>query len=147
MRDKRIHECVYAFPALFEIDEEDNNRICVSFPDLENCFTDGATVAVALTAAKEALENVLYWMERQQQPIPNPSDIRSLKTEKGQFTSLVAADMASARRAWENRSISRTITLPAWLDELARKNNINVSQTLQQALKVQFGVEQNAKYA
>ena len=86
-------------------------------------------------------------MERQQQPIPNPSDIRSLKTEKGQFTSLVAADMASARRAWENRSISRTITLPAWLDELARKNNINVSQTLQQALKVQFGVEQNAKYA
>jgi post-segregation antitoxin (ccd killing protein) len=37
--------------------------------------------------------------------------------------------------------------MPAWLDELARKEDINVSQILQQSIKKLLGVNQSAKLA
>jgi len=37
-----------------------------------------------------------------------------------------------------NRSISRTVTLPAWLNAIALKHNVNFSQVLQDALKKLF---------
>lgn len=120
MADKRKHPEVYAFPAIFETDTEDNGRICVSFPDLPNCFSDGVTMEEALIEATEALENVLYWMEKDGNPIPKPSDIRNIHFSGNQFTSIIVADMAAARQAWNNRSVSRIITMPAWLDGLAR---------------------------
>lgn len=147
MADKRKHPEVYAFPAIFETDTEDNGRICVSFPDLPNCFSDGVTMEEALIEATEALENVLYWMEKDGNPIPKPSDIRNIHFSGNQFTSIIVADMAAARRAWDNRSVSRTITMPAWLDELAREGDINVSQVLQQTIKNILGVNHNAKTA
>ncbi len=145
--DKRIRPEIYAFPAIFERDDDDGGIINVTFPDLENCFANGTTVEVAMTEAKEALENVLYWMERDGQNIPAPSDIRSIPCEGEQFSSLVAADMSAARRSWENRSVSRTITLPAWLDELARQGDINFSQELQSAIKSKLGISKNPKTA
>ena len=145
--DKRIRPEIYAFPALFERDDDDGGIINVTFPDLENCFANGATIEEAMTEAKEALENVLYWMEKDGQNIPAPSDIRSIPFEGEQFSSLVAADMGAARRAWENRSVSRTITLPGWLDELARQCEINFSQELQNAIKTKLGIHKNPKIA
>ena len=108
--DKRVRSEIYAFPAIFERDDDDGGIINVTFPDLENCFANGATIEEAMTEAKEALENVLYWMERDGQSIPAPSDIRSISCQGAQFSSLVAADMGAARRSWENRSVNRTIT-------------------------------------
>ena len=147
MADNRKNLELYAFPAIFEADVEDGGQICVSFPDLPSCFSNGKTVAEALTEATEALENVLYWMENDGNPIPEPSDIRSIHCSGNQFTSLIVTDMAAARRAWDNRSVSRTVTMPAWLDELARKEEINVSQILQQSIKKLLGVNQSAKLA
>lgn len=138
---------VYAFPAVFEIDDDDGGVVNVTFPDIENCFTNADCVEEAAVAAKEALENVLYWTERDGRPIPSPTEIRSIKCSAEQFTSLVTADMRSARRAWENRSVSRTITLPAWLDELARQSNLNFSQVLQQAVKKTLGVKNKLRVA
>jgi len=145
MVNKRKHPEYYAFPAVLEQDRNDGGVINVTFPDLENCFTNGATVEEALTEAKEALENVLYWMERDENGIPNPSDIRSIKCVGDQFSSLVVADMGAARRSWENRSVSRTITLPSWMDEMARQSNINFSQELQNAIKEKLQTDRNPK--
>jgi len=147
MVDKRKHQEYYAFPAVLEQDMDDGGVINVTFPDLENCFANGATVEEALTEGKEALENVLYWMERDGKGIPAPSDIRSIKCVGDQFTSLIVADMGAARRSWENRSVSRTITLPSWMDEMARQSNINFSQELQNAIKERLQTDRNPKTA
>ena len=37
--------------------------------------------------------------------------------------------------AENNRSVNRTVTLPAWLNALALEHNVNFSQVLQEALK------------
>ena len=49
--------------------------------------------------------------------------------------------MPSIRMAQINRSVSRTVTLPAWLNALALEHNINFSQVLQDALKTQLHVK------
>lgn len=48
---------------------------------------------------------------------------------------LVDVYMPSVRMAEINRSVSRTVTLPAWLNAAAQERNINFSQVLQEALK------------
>ena len=40
----------------------------------------------------------------------------------------------------DNRSVKTNTSLPAWLKELAEKNNVNFSHVLQTALKEQLGV-------
>lgn len=46
--------------------------------------------------------------------------------------------MLSIRMAQMNRSVNRTVTLPAWLNAAALERNINFSQVLQDALKTQL---------
>lgn len=133
----------YAFPAILSVDHEDNDAVLVSFPDLENCFADGDNTAEALEEAREALGNVLYWMEKDGHAIPNPTDINEIEAPEGAIKSLVAVDMTSVRKEWSRRSVNRTVTLPAWLDERAKKEQLNFSQLLQQALKDALGIAQD----
>ena len=134
---------MYAFPAVLTIDHEDNDAVLVSFPDLDNCFADGNDFADALEEAREALGNVLYWMEKDGKPIPESSDIRTIEVHNDSIKTLVAVDMIEFRRAWDTRSVNRTVTLPAWLDEMAKKEQVNFSQALQQALKNKLGIDQS----
>ncbi len=46
--------------------------------------------------------------------------------------------MPSIRNANVNKSVNRTVTLPAWLNAAALERNINFSQVLQEALKQQI---------
>ena len=48
--------------------------------------------------------------------------------------------MPSIRMANINRSVNRTVTLPAWLNAAALERNINFSQVLQDALKAQLHI-------
>ena len=51
---------------------------------------------------------------------------------------LIDVYMPSVRQAHINRSVNRTVTLPAWLNAAALEKNINFSQVLQEALKQQL---------
>lgn len=55
---------------------------------------------------------------------------------------LIDVYMPSIRQAHVNRSVNRTVTLPAWLNAAAIERNINFSQVLQDALKTQFHLSQ-----
>lgn len=48
--------------------------------------------------------------------------------------------MPAVRMAQNNKSVNRTVTLPAWLNAAALERNINFSQVLQDALKTQMGI-------
>ena len=51
---------------------------------------------------------------------------------------LIDVYMPSIRMAKVNRSVNRTVTLPAWLNFAALEKNINFSQVLQEAFKNNF---------
>lgn len=49
--------------------------------------------------------------------------------------------MDEYRKKHNNKSIKKTLTIPAWLNTIAEKENVNFSQVLQEALKEKLGID------
>ncbi len=125
----------YFYPAIFTY--EDGQEIAVEFPDL-NCATSGVNDDDALLSARELLGCVLFGMEEDKEDIPEPTSLANITTEPNERAVLIDVYMPSIRQANINRSVNRTVTLPAWLNSAALEHNINFSQVLQEALKAQL---------
>jgi predicted RNase H-like HicB family nuclease len=128
----------YVYPAIFTPEED---QYTVDFPDLENCFTCGTDLANAIDMARDALAVVLCHAEDQKEDIPLPSALRSLAAPENGFTTLIDADTNAYRRENDNRAVKKTLTVPSWLNARAEREGINFSQTLQDALKSQLGID------
>ncbi len=127
----------YAYPALFRYDDK---GISIEFPDLPGCLPCAETQEVAFRNAREALGLHLYGMEQDGDPIPEPTPIYKLCFEPGTVVVMVEVFMPSIRDRLNNKSVNRTVTLPAWLNAAATERNINFSQVLQDALKAQINL-------
>lgn len=125
----------YFYPAVFAY--EPGQEIAVDFPDL-NCATSGTNDDDALLSARELLGCVLYGLEEDGEEIPAPTPLAEVETQSNERSVLVDVYMPSIRQANINRSVNRTVTLPAWLNAAALERNINFSQVLQDALKTQL---------
>ena len=126
----------YVYPAVLTY--EDGYEIAVTFPDLPGCATSGETDTEALMMAKEALGIHLWGMENDGDELPVPSPIRDIELEAGEIVALVEVYMPSVRLSQENRSVNRTVTLPAWLNAQAMERGVNFSQVLQDALRAEI---------
>ena len=121
----------YIYPAIFNKDED---GYIVFFPDLESCYTEGETLEEALEMAEDVLALVLYEYERKQQMIPEPTPIKQIETKENEIVSLVMGDTLKYRKRYNNKSVKKTLTIPAWLNEEASALDVNFSQVLQEAL-------------
>lgn len=129
----------YVFPALFETDEGVLGYT-VSFPNLPGCITDGDTLEEALSMAKEALTLHLYGMEEDGDKIPTPSDPAKLTSLQDGFYILIEVRTGLIRDKQLNKSVTKNVTLPRWLEIEATKSQLNYSQVLQHALKQELGI-------
>ncbi len=128
----------YIYPAQFIY--EDGQEIAVVFPDLD-LATSGVNDADALTSAKEALGGRLWLMEQDGDPIPDPTPLSKIPSSENERTVLIEVFMPSIRMAKANRSVNRTVTLPAWLNALAIEKGVNFSQLLQDAIKTNLHLD------
>lgn len=127
----------YTYPAFFYFDED---GIAIEFPDLPGCLPCAHDQQEAFRNAKEALGVHLYGMEQDGDLIPAPTPVAQLSPEDGAVVALVEVFMPSVRERMKNKSVNRTVTLPAWLNAAALERDINFSQVLQDALKTQMGL-------
>ena len=127
----------YFYPAVFGY--EDGEEISVVFPDLD-AATSGENEDDALLAARELLGCVMFGLEEDRAEIPAPTALSDVDVGSHERAVLVDVYMPSVRMAQNNRSVNRTVTLPAWLNAAALERNINFSQILQEALKTQMGL-------
>lgn len=127
----------YFYPAVFTF--EPGQEIAVVFPDL-GCATSGENEDDALLSARECLGCVLHGLEEDGEEIPAPTPLTQIKTKENERAVLIDVFMPSIRLAQVNRSVNRTVTLPAWLNAAALEKGINFSQVLQDALKKQLDV-------
>jgi hypothetical protein len=121
----------YIYPAVFTFEE--GQEIAVLFPDFD-VATSGVDEEDAFKSAKELLGLTLYSMEEDKEEIPQPSPISELQLKKNQISCLVDVFMPSIREAQNNKSVNRTVTLPAWLNAKSLELGVNFSQVLQEAL-------------
>jgi predicted RNase H-like HicB family nuclease len=125
----------YVYPAIFAPEKD---KILVSVPDLPGLHTFGGSVAEAIYMAQDAIEMWLWDAENKSEIIPPASsqaEVAKRCENREQFVSLVAADTDEYRRQTETRSVKKTLSIPAWLNDKAEKANAPFSQILQQGLK------------
>ena len=127
----------YFYPAIFIY--EPGKEISIDFPDLQ-CATSGINDDDALLSARELLGCVLNGLEEDGEEIPVPTPLSEIQTKENERAVLIDVYMPSIRMANVNRSVNRTVTLPAWLNAAALERNINFSQVLQDALKSQLNL-------
>lgn len=128
----------YFYPAIFVYEE--GQEIAVEFPDL-GVATSGVNDEDALMCARECLGCTMAGLEEDGCAIPTPSKLEKLQVAANERSVLIDVYMPAIRMARINRSVSRTVTLPAWLNALALEHNLNFSQILQDALKVKLNLE------
>lgn len=128
----------YFYPAIFGY--EPGQEISVVFPDLD-VATSGVNDDDALLSARELLGCALFGLEEDGEEIPAPTPLAEVATSANERAVLIDVYMPSVRQAQINRSVNRTVTLPAWLNAAALERNINFSQVLQDALKSQLHMQ------
>lgn len=119
---------LFHYPAVFH---QEDNSFWVEFPDLQGCQTFASTLNEALEYSQEALASYLLTLLEDGNPIPLPSDIKTIEVEQNSFTSLVSCQLNETK---DTKSVKKTLTIPAWLNDRALSLNINFSKVLQDAL-------------
>lgn len=130
------------YPACFYPCEE--GGYTVTFPDLQGCITEGDTLAKAVDMAIDAASGWLLDEVENNKTLPKPSDIKSIvanEYENG-FISLISVDLDDYAKKFGNKAVKKTLTIPAWLNTIAEKENVNYSQLLQRALVKHLGIKQ-----
>ena len=121
----------YVYPAIIT---SENDGFLVYFPDIDGTHTDGATIEEALDNAEDVLNLMLMTMEDEGMKIKKPTAITDLKKPADSTISLVRADTLAYRRKVDTRAVRKSVSVPAWMDSLAKTNNINLSNLLQNAI-------------
>ncbi|TEB16154.1 hypothetical protein Psfp_01581 [Pelotomaculum sp. FP] len=108
----------------------------VYFPDLPGCVSFGATFEEAQREAADALGLHIYGMEKDGEPIPEPSKVPEIDpdTAPGYLVSPVVIFPDMVKNELDNKRVKTNITLPAWLKEAAEQKGVNYSRVLETAL-------------
>ena len=121
------------YPALF-IPWEEGDGYTVEFPDLPGCVTEGDTLAEAIEMAEDAASGWVLVALENGDPVPAASSPASLTPAHGEFVSAVVLDMDTYAEKYGNKAVRKNLTIPAWLNTFAEKQNVNFSQVLTEAL-------------
>lgn len=127
----------YIFPAIFAKDEF---GFSIEFPDLPGCFSCDENWEKAFKSAKEAMQLHLYGMEKDGDEIPEPTPPELLKPALEEKVVIIEVWMPAFREKMTQQTIKRKIKLPKWLDEMAQREKINLSEFLEESLKKYLGV-------
>lgn len=136
-----------AYPACFFREE---GVYSVIFPDLNYLATCGETLDEALRMAVDCLAGYLYRLKQDGEAAPAASAMdkissvdvaKELEIEPTEaFVNMVTVDVAEYAKTHFEKSVKKTLSIPAWLNDAALAQNINFSQVLQEALKKQLHV-------
>jgi len=133
------------YPACFF--QEENGGYSVVFPDLNYLATQGDDFENAMEMAMECLALDLHTCKMDGESVPSPSKLSDIDPnviakeldpeapECESFVNMVSVDVASYAKEHFEKSVKKTLTIPAWLNTAALEKNVNFSKILQEALK------------
>ncbi|MGP1471676.1 MAG: type II toxin-antitoxin system HicB family antitoxin [Schwartzia sp. (in: firmicutes)] len=123
------------YPAIFQVETQGYS---VFIPDIPGCMTQGDTMEEALAMAQEAIGLMLEGVAPADYPAASLP--QALALEKDQFALMVPFDKLAYDKKYNKKSVKKTLSLPKWLDTLAKERNINFSNLLQNALLRELGL-------
>ena len=131
------------YPACFF---KEDNGYSVIFPDLNYLATQGDTLEDAVAMAVDCLAGYLYTAKMDNEKFPKASKLSDINIDRlsdelditgtytDAFTNMVSVDVKAYAKEHFDKSVRKTLTIPAWLNTAAQEEGINFSKTLQEAL-------------
>lgn len=110
-----------------------------NFPDFNACFTDAESIDELFANTKEVLNGVIFTMLKNKMDLPAAGE--NIKLEEGEFLILVESPVGVIKDRINNMAVKKTLTLPAWMNEMAMEHNVNFSQVLQEGLKRELNIK------
>ena len=129
----------YIYP--IKIKEEDGIFL-ITFPDQ---VTDAVDESEVTHSAQEVLSLCIIENENQGNKNPEPSKENEIPLEKGERILYIHLWMPYFRNITKEVYVKKTLTIPKWLDLLAKEKNINFSAVLVNGLKQELGIEEKRK--
>ena len=122
------------YQAVFTPYSDGSGGYVVEFPDLPGCVTGGDDLAETLFMAEDAASGGVLNELESGADIPPAKEHRYDPLGKDQFISFIALDMDEYAEKYGSKAVKKTLTIPAWLNTFAEKNNISCSKVLKDAL-------------
>lgn len=130
----------YIYPAVFY--PEEDGRYSVIFPDLNDLATYGDTLADAFAMAQEACSQYLFTSLRDGEHLPSPSSLDDVqKDDAHALVNMVCVNLDAYARAYDDKAVKKTLSIPAWLNTACENLGINFSKVLKDALIAKLQVQ------
>lgn len=128
----------YIFPIVISNDNE--GIINARIPDFYE-VTSGNSEEDVVKNAQEVIALHIIDMENLGEAIPAPSESNSLELENNEKIIFVQLWMPYFRTATKEVYVKKTLTIPKWLDMLAKENDVNFSAALVKGVKIELGMD------
>ena len=122
------------YPAVLYPFSDGSGGFVVEFPDLPGCVTEGRNLEEAIEMGIDAASGWILDELEEGNKVPEASAYNEVETREGGMVNLFTLDIDAYAEKYGEKSVRKNLTLPAWLNTFAEKNNINYSQVLQDAL-------------
>lgn len=127
----------YTYPAILDYNEE--NYINIEFVDFPGAITCVETGEDFLTEAQDLL--TLYIKDYEDKQIELPVASEEIELENNQKLIYINIWMPYHRTKVKETYVKKTLTIPTWLDILAKSNNVNFSAVLVEGLKRELNLK------
>lgn len=115
-------------PIIIKQTNNSEMRYLISIPDLDG-MTEANSIPEAMLMAQDYIGT--YSLDDE---LPD-SNLVIPETKKDEIGTLVTVDIEAYKRKYDNKVVKKTITIPNYLNELGKENNINFSEVMTEALK------------
>ena len=125
----------WVYPVIMaEFNDEDGHYFVVTSPNIPGMVTEGKTEAEAAYWAEDAIATMI-----EDTDYPEPQDTTEWQVKDNERIVYISVDMTAWLRT-KKRTVQKTITVPEYLSDMAKKRGLNVSAVATRALAQELNV-------
>ena len=131
----------YTYPVLLK--KQNDDSFIIKFPDFPNQLAEADSIDEAVENAQNIIALCLVDIEVDSDPDrlpPEPSPLDDIPCGENDVVVYVNLWMPYFRKLTKEIYVKKTLTVPSYLDVLAKQQNVNFSAILVEGLKAKLGL-------
>ena len=117
--------------------KESDGGYSIDVPAIEGAYTCSDTFEEGIANAQEVIGLCLYDEENEKIEYPNDIDLSLIHISE----TMIDIDMDDYIRRTSAKTIKKTVTIPSYLNEMAKEYGVNFSRVLTEGLKKELNIK------